>query len=56
MAIMRYMGDQPLAKNQTEVDCVYAVLVVSVDTLQSLTHLSSLTHLLLVFFSSLSLT
>ena len=29
MAIMRYMGDHALAKNQTEVDCVYTVLVVS---------------------------
>ena len=27
LAIMRYMGDHPLAKNQTEVDCVYTVLV-----------------------------
>ena len=29
LAIMRYMGDHPMAKNQTEVDCVYTVLVVS---------------------------
>lgn len=35
MAIMRYMGDQSLAKNQTEVDCVYTVLVVSQMTCQS---------------------
>lgn len=25
--IMRYMGDQPLPANQTEVDCVYAILL-----------------------------
>lgn len=30
ISIMRYMGDHPMAKSQTEVDCVYTVLVVSV--------------------------
>ena len=28
VAIMRYMGDYPLAKGQSEVDCVYTILVV----------------------------
>ncbi|XP_064478725.1 unconventional myosin-XV-like isoform X2 [Ornithodoros turicata] len=27
LAVMRYMGDYPLAKNQSEVDCVYSILV-----------------------------
>ncbi|GBM19264.1 Unconventional myosin-XV [Araneus ventricosus] len=27
IAIMRYMGDYPMTKNQTEVDCVYTILV-----------------------------
>lgn len=30
ISIMRYMGDHPMAKGQTEVDCVYTVLVVCV--------------------------
>ena len=29
LAIMRYMGDLSMLKNQNEVDCVYTILLVS---------------------------
>lgn len=28
LAIMKYMGDYPMAKGQSEVDCVYTILMV----------------------------
>lgn len=28
LSIMKYMGDYPMAKGQTEVDCVYTILMV----------------------------
>ena len=32
LSIMKYMGDYPMAKGQSEVDCVYTILMVSVKT------------------------
>ena len=29
LSIQRYMGDQPMAKDMSEVDCVYTILMVS---------------------------
>ena len=29
LSIQRYMGDQPMAKDMAEVDCVYTILMVS---------------------------
>lgn len=29
VAIMRYMGDYPMVKGQSEVDCVYSILMVT---------------------------
>ena len=29
LAVMRYMGDYPMAPQQTEVHCVYTILMVS---------------------------
>ena len=32
LCVMRYMGDYPLEPGQTEVQCVYAILIVSKDS------------------------
>lgn len=37
LSIMKYMGDYPMAKGQSEVDCVYTILMViaSMESVQS---------------------